>query len=267
MRACDDAASVLKDRQVQRPVRPRGQYGVRPERFSIMASNITLSAAVRQNLLSLQNTASLMSQTQNRLATGKKVNSALDNPGNFFTSSVAQQPRQRPQLAARLDRPGAEDARGRRPGPHLADQAGRVREVDRQAGPPGPAAGRCRLWRGHVSPATRPTKPGRFTGGTLASAVGCGRRQRRDASPSAAPPPTAPSTTSRSSAWTTPASRRDPVGDRRLGVGAGEISVTSGGAGNGALTLTAQDCRRRLQINADSTTADIADRRRLDQPA
>ncbi|MEX0842518.1 MAG: flagellar protein, partial [Xanthobacteraceae bacterium] len=51
-----------------------------------MASNITLSAGVRQNLLSLQNTAQLMSQTQNRLATGQKVNSALDNPGNFFTS-------------------------------------------------------------------------------------------------------------------------------------------------------------------------------------
>jgi flagellin len=49
-------------------------------------SSITLSAGVRQNLLSLQNTASLMAQTQNRLATGKKVNSALDNPLNYFTS-------------------------------------------------------------------------------------------------------------------------------------------------------------------------------------
>src|SRR5262245_25966651 len=52
-----------------------------------MASNITLSAGVRQNLLALQNTASLLSTTQNRLATGKKVNSALDNPTNFFTAS------------------------------------------------------------------------------------------------------------------------------------------------------------------------------------
>jgi flagellin-like hook-associated protein FlgL len=48
---------------------------------------IHLSAAVRQNLLSLQNTADLMSKTQNRLATGLKVNSALDNPGSFFTAS------------------------------------------------------------------------------------------------------------------------------------------------------------------------------------
>jgi hypothetical protein len=49
-------------------------------------SDITLSAGVRANLLSLQNTASLMQTTQNRLATGKKVNSALDNPLSYFTS-------------------------------------------------------------------------------------------------------------------------------------------------------------------------------------
>ncbi|MBN8920015.1 MAG: hypothetical protein J0H62_04830, partial [Rhizobiales bacterium] len=53
-----------------------------------MSSNITLSAGVRQNLLSLQNTAALMGETQNRLATGKRVNSALDNPSNFFTSQA-----------------------------------------------------------------------------------------------------------------------------------------------------------------------------------
>ncbi len=54
------------------------------------SSNITLSAGVRQNLLSLQNTAELMGKTQNRLATGKAVNSALDNPTNFFTSQSLQ---------------------------------------------------------------------------------------------------------------------------------------------------------------------------------
>ena len=52
-----------------------------------MSSDITLSAGVRANLLSLQNTAQLMQTTQNRLATGKKVNSALDNPLNFFSSA------------------------------------------------------------------------------------------------------------------------------------------------------------------------------------
>jgi flagellin-like hook-associated protein FlgL len=49
-------------------------------------SDIVLSGGVRQNLLALQTTSHLMSVTQNRLATGKKVNSALDNPGSFFTS-------------------------------------------------------------------------------------------------------------------------------------------------------------------------------------
>src|SRR5262249_28204706 len=49
-------------------------------------SEIILSAGVRQNLLSLQDTAALMSKTQNRLATGKKVNTALDHPSNYLTS-------------------------------------------------------------------------------------------------------------------------------------------------------------------------------------
>src|SRR5947199_7876471 len=49
-------------------------------------SGIVLSASVRQNLLSLQSTADLLSTTQNRLATGKKVNTALDNPTNYFTA-------------------------------------------------------------------------------------------------------------------------------------------------------------------------------------
>jgi flagellin-like hook-associated protein FlgL len=49
-------------------------------------SGIVLSASVRQNLLSLQSTAALLSTTQNRLATGNKVNTALDNPTNYFTA-------------------------------------------------------------------------------------------------------------------------------------------------------------------------------------
>ena len=51
-------------------------------------SDIVLSAAVRQNLLSLQSTADLLATTQNRLSTGKKVNTALDNPTNFFTAQT-----------------------------------------------------------------------------------------------------------------------------------------------------------------------------------
>ena len=41
---------------------------------------------MRSNLLSLQNTQSLMDTTQERLSTGKKVNSALDNPSSFYTA-------------------------------------------------------------------------------------------------------------------------------------------------------------------------------------
>jgi len=41
---------------------------------------------MRSNLLSLQSTVKLLDRTQERLSTGKKVNSALDNPVNFFTA-------------------------------------------------------------------------------------------------------------------------------------------------------------------------------------
>ena len=50
-------------------------------------SGVVLSASVRQNLLSLQSTADLLATTQNRLSSGKKVNTALDNPTNFFTAA------------------------------------------------------------------------------------------------------------------------------------------------------------------------------------
>jgi flagellin-like hook-associated protein FlgL len=51
-------------------------------------ADVNLSKAVRSNLLSLQSTAASMAKTQERLATGLKVNSALDNPSNFFTASA-----------------------------------------------------------------------------------------------------------------------------------------------------------------------------------
>lgn len=53
-------------------------------------SDIVLSKGIRSNLLNLQKTADMTSTTQNRLATGKKVNTALDNPTNFFTSASLQ---------------------------------------------------------------------------------------------------------------------------------------------------------------------------------
>src|ERR1700759_848177 len=51
-----------------------------------MSSDIVLTAGVRANLLQLQKTADLITSTQEKLATGKRVNSALDNPVNFFTA-------------------------------------------------------------------------------------------------------------------------------------------------------------------------------------
>ncbi len=51
-----------------------------------MAQEIALTGAMRANLLSLQNTVSLLNRTQDRLSTGKKVNSALDSPTNYFAA-------------------------------------------------------------------------------------------------------------------------------------------------------------------------------------
>src|SRR5258707_12180758 len=50
--------------------------------------DIVLTAGIRQNLLSLQNPAAFQETTQQRLATGKKVNSALDNAVNYFTAGT-----------------------------------------------------------------------------------------------------------------------------------------------------------------------------------
>jgi flagellin-like hook-associated protein FlgL len=49
-------------------------------------NNITLTSGMRQNLFSLQQTSNMMESTQTRLSTGKKVNSALDDPINFFAA-------------------------------------------------------------------------------------------------------------------------------------------------------------------------------------
>lgn len=48
--------------------------------------SISLSSGVRQSLQSLQATASAAQTSQQHLATGKKVNSAIDNAVNYFTS-------------------------------------------------------------------------------------------------------------------------------------------------------------------------------------
>jgi len=52
---------------------------------------ISLTSGMRANLVSLQNTNSLLELTQKRLASGKKVNSALDDPVAYFTAVAHEQ--------------------------------------------------------------------------------------------------------------------------------------------------------------------------------
>ena len=53
-----------------------------------MVDKISLSAGVRSNLLSLQNTTTLINRTQTNLSSGLKVNSALDDASAFFTAAA-----------------------------------------------------------------------------------------------------------------------------------------------------------------------------------
>ena len=69
-----------------------------------MSQNIILTSGMRANLFSLQNTAKLMELTQKRLATGKRINSALDDPINFFAAKAHQQ--RADDLAFRKDEMG-----------------------------------------------------------------------------------------------------------------------------------------------------------------
>ena len=51
-----------------------------------MLHNVSLNASMRANLLSLQQTSKLQDITSNRLSTGLKVNSAIDNPSAYYTA-------------------------------------------------------------------------------------------------------------------------------------------------------------------------------------
>ena len=55
-----------------------------------MALTVSLSQGVLANLLALQNTTNAMNTVQNQLATGKRVNTALDDPTNFFLADAFQ---------------------------------------------------------------------------------------------------------------------------------------------------------------------------------
>jgi flagellin-like hook-associated protein FlgL len=66
-----------------------------------MANQISLTSGMRSNLLSLQGTSNLIDQTQTRLSTGKKVNTPLDNPTNYFAAQSHMQ--RADDLSARKD--------------------------------------------------------------------------------------------------------------------------------------------------------------------
>ncbi len=69
-----------------------------------MATGISLTAGMRSSLYSLQNSSNLLERTQNRLSSGKKVNSALDDPINFFAAQAHTQ--RATDLAALKDQMG-----------------------------------------------------------------------------------------------------------------------------------------------------------------
>jgi flagellin len=69
-----------------------------------MTNGITLTSGIRQNLFSLQNTQNLLELTQGRLATGKRVQTALDDPINFFAAQGHEQ--RANDLSARKDEMG-----------------------------------------------------------------------------------------------------------------------------------------------------------------
>jgi hypothetical protein len=56
-----------------------------------MTSDVVLSAALRSNLLTLQNTQNLIDKTQFNLATGRSVNSALLRSGQLQSSHLHRQ--------------------------------------------------------------------------------------------------------------------------------------------------------------------------------
>ncbi|MCG8527495.1 MAG: hypothetical protein MI748_14025 [Opitutales bacterium] len=67
-------------------------------------ADVTLSAGIRSNLISLQGTNNLLSRTQTRLGTGKSVNTAIDNPNNFFKAASLSDRAEK--LDSRLDAMG-----------------------------------------------------------------------------------------------------------------------------------------------------------------
>ena len=90
-------------------------------------ADIVLSAGVRSNLLQLQKTSDLITPTQTKLATGKRVNTALDNPINFFTAQGLSNRASDLSNLLDLDVDRLQHHSGRQQRHHLDHQAGAVR--------------------------------------------------------------------------------------------------------------------------------------------
>ena len=102
-------------------------------------SNITLSASVRQNLLSLQGTADLLATTQEPSCHRQEGQQRARQSDQLLHRRRPRYPRQRHQQPARQHRQRRAGAAGRQHRHHLAVEPGRYRQVDRQ---PGAAAAR-----------------------------------------------------------------------------------------------------------------------------
>ncbi len=139
-----------------------------------MSGIITLSASVRQNLLSLQSTADLLSTTQNRLA--DRQEGQLRRSTIRPTSSPPQgleQPRQRHQQPARWHRQRRAGPAGCQHRHHLAAEAG-------GHAPSRLPTRRCRPDVGLFDPSRRITAAA-ITGATADNLLGTGRRPDRTA--------------------------------------------------------------------------------------
>jgi len=222
-----------------------------------MGSDIVLSAGVRQNLLSLQRTSDLITMTQNRLATGKKVNSALDNPGNFFTSQSLSN--RASDLNSLLDSIGQAQQtlkaadQGITSLTKLVESAKSIAKQAQQA----PAAGSSTYNAITVTGDPANETMGTFTGGTMANAAVTLGGDIDIA------------ITVGGNNYNVTVDNADIVGGAHgdvasaiqdaidAAVGTGFISVTSGGGGNGAITMTAQNADVDFTITANTTTEEI----------
>ena len=197
-------------------------------------SAITLSPGVRQNLLSLQNTADLLNVTQNRLATGKKVNSAFDNPVSFFASQSLSN--RASDLSSLLDQIGQAQQTLNAANQGLTSLTSLVAvcAVDRQAGAVG---GRTRPRPGY-------RQPGRRHDGSAprAPATSSSPLPAAPLIPSRSPPPTPPHRSFRTSTRF------------RASAPAGAITATTDSTGH--LQLAANPTSS-FTITADATTAAV----------